>query len=98
MNLRGQRIVWVAILVSFPWPEIDFPPYRFVTCIKSIRVVFSIDFIMTRDLGVIGEFASFRGLKWRMALRIFWEIGGRARMSIDREFKVASIRTASLED
>lgn len=59
-------------------------------------MVFSIDLTITRSLGVIGELASLRGLKDNIALRILFEIGGRARMSMEREFKVASTITASL--
>jgi hypothetical protein len=51
---------------------------------------------MTRSFGVIGELASFKGLKVKMAFRILLAIGGRARMSIEREFNVASTSTASL--
>jgi hypothetical protein len=51
---------------------------------------------MTRNFGVMGELASFRGLKFKMALRILLAIGGRARMSMDKEFSVASTSTASL--
>jgi hypothetical protein len=64
--------------------------------ISSIRVVFSIDFAITRNFGVIGEFASFKGLKFKMALRILLAIGGRERMRIERVFRVASTSTASL--
>jgi hypothetical protein len=63
---------------------------------RSSLVVFSIDLTMTRSFGVIGELASFRGLKVKMAFRILLAIGGRARMSIEREFSVASTSTASL--
>jgi hypothetical protein len=48
-------------------------------------------------LGVIGEFASFRGLKFKMAFRILFAMAGRARMRIEREFRVASMSTALLE-
>ncbi len=63
---------------------------------RSSLVVFSIDLTMTRSFGVMGELASFRGLKFKMAVRILLAIGGRARMSIEREFNVASTSTASL--
>lgn len=64
---------------------------------SKIRVVFSIDLAITRSLGVMGEFASFRGLKFKMAFRILLAMDGRARMRMEREFRVASISTASLE-
>lgn len=65
-------------------------------CMSSILVVFSIDFITTRVLGVMGELACFKGLKFRMAFRILLEVWGRERMTMDREFMVASIERASL--
>jgi hypothetical protein len=51
---------------------------------------------MTRSFGVMGELASFKGLKFRIVLRILLEMAGRARISTEREFKVASTSTASL--
>jgi hypothetical protein len=59
-------------------------------------VVFSMDLTTTRNLDVIGELASLRGLKFRIALSILGAIGGLVRMRIDIEFKVASISMASL--
>jgi hypothetical protein len=59
-------------------------------------VVFSIDLTITRSLGVIGEFACFRGLKFRMTVKILFAVWGRARIRIEREFRVASTSTASL--
>jgi hypothetical protein len=61
-----------------------------------MRVVFSIDLTMTLFLGVMGEFASFRGLKLRRAFRIRLEVPGRVRTRIDKQFSVASTRRASL--
>lgn len=63
---------------------------------SSCLVVFSIDLIITRLFEVMGEFACFKGLKFKMALRILLAVWGRVRMRMEREFKVASIRTASL--
>ncbi len=63
---------------------------------SNILVVFSIDLAITRVFGVIGELACLSGLKFRMALRILFAVGGRDRMRTDSEFKVASTRTASL--
>jgi hypothetical protein len=66
-------------------------------CINSDLVVFSIDFTITRSLGVIlGELACFRGLKFRITFKILLAIWGRERMRMEREFRVASTRTASL--
>jgi hypothetical protein len=59
-------------------------------------VVFSIDFTITRSLGVIGELASFRGLKFRITFNILLAIRGRARTRREREFKVALTRTVFL--
>jgi hypothetical protein len=59
-------------------------------------VVFSIDLTITRSFGVIGELACLRGLKFRMTFRILFEIRGRARIRMEREFKVALTKTASL--
>jgi hypothetical protein len=70
--------------------------YRLRMCTSNILVVFSIDFTMTRSLGVIGELACFKGLKFRMTFKILFAIRGRARIKMEREFRVASTRTASL--
>lgn len=51
---------------------------------------------MTRSFEVMGELASFKGLKLRIALRILLEMVGRARISTERELRVASTSTASL--
>jgi hypothetical protein len=59
-------------------------------------VVFSIDLTITRSFGVMGELASFRGLKFKITFKILLAIGGRARMRMEREFNVASTSTASL--
>ncbi len=56
------------------------------------------DLAMTRIFEVIGELASFRGLKFKMAFRILLEMEGRARMRMEREFRVASMSTASLDN
>jgi hypothetical protein len=61
-----------------------------------MRVVFSIDFTRTLDFGVMGEFASLRGLKFKMALTMRLEVLGLLRTRIERVFKVASTSTASL--
>lgn len=71
--------------------------YRLDKCISSIRVVFSIDLTRTLVLGVIGEFASFRGLKLRTVLRIRFDVAGLFRTSIDNVFNVASTTKASLQ-
>ncbi len=65
-------------------------------CTSNDLVVFSMDLTMTRSLGVIGELACFKGLKFRITFKILLAIWGRARIRIDREFKVASTSTASL--
>jgi hypothetical protein len=51
---------------------------------------------MTRSLGVIGELACFKGLKFRMTFKILLAIWERERIRIEREFRVASTSTASL--
>lgn len=63
---------------------------------SSMRVVFSMDLIITRFLGVMGEFASLRGLKFKMALMILGAIDGRARIRRERQLRVESTKTASL--
>lgn len=65
-------------------------------CISSTLVVFSIDFTATRVLEVMGELACFKGLKFKMAVRILCEILGRARISTESALSVASTSTASL--
>ena len=54
------------------------------------------DLTITRSLGVIGELACLRGLKFRMTFKILFPRLGRARIRIESEFSVASTRTASL--
>ena len=44
---------------------------------KSARVVRSIDFMMTLFLGVMGELASFRGLKLKTLFKILFAAFGR---------------------
>jgi len=63
---------------------------------RSILVVFSIDLTRTLVLGVMGELASFRGLKLRMVFRIRAEVLGLVRTSTDRVLRVASTSRASL--
>jgi hypothetical protein len=65
-------------------------------CISSDRVVFSIDLTITRSFGVIGELACLRGLKFRMTFNILFAMRGRARIRIEREFRVALTRTVLL--
>jgi hypothetical protein len=59
-------------------------------------VVFSIDLTITRSLGVMGELACFKGLKFRITVKIRFATCGRARIRMERVFKVASIKIASL--
>jgi hypothetical protein len=59
-------------------------------------VVFSMDLTITRNLGVMGELADFKGLKFKRIFKILFAIWGRARIRIEREFNVASMSTASL--
>lgn len=65
-------------------------------CTSNDLVVFSMDLTITRSLGVIGELACFNGLKFRMTFKILFAICGRARIRMEREFRVASTSTASL--
>ena len=59
-------------------------------------MVFSIDLTRTRVLGVIGELASLRGLKFKMAFMMRLAVEGLVRTRTDRQFKVASTTNASL--
>jgi len=61
-----------------------------------MRVVFSIDFISTFDLGVMGELANFRGLKLRTVFMIRFAVPGRVRIKIESVLSVASTSRASL--
>ena len=61
-----------------------------------MRVVFSIDLAITRSLGVMGELASLRGLKFNTVLTIRFEVAGRVRTRTERQFSVASTTSASL--
>lgn len=44
----------------------------------------------------MGELACLRGLKFKMTVNILFAVWGRARIKMDREFRVASTSTASL--
>lgn len=55
------------------------------------------DLTTTRVLGLIGEFASFRGLKFKTAARILLAVLGRVRARTDKQLRVASTTRASLE-
>lgn len=70
--------------------------YRLLICMSNDLVVFSMDLTITRSLGFMGEFACFKGLKFRITVKILLAIWGRARIRMERVFKVASTRTASL--
>jgi len=63
---------------------------------SSARVVRSIDLTMTLTLGVMGEFASFSGLKFRTVDMILFEIEGFERISVPKLFRVAVTSKASL--
>jgi hypothetical protein len=54
------------------------------------------DFTFTRRVGVMGEFAAFRGLKLRMESMILLAIDCRVRIRTARQLKVALTRIASL--
>src|SRR5947209_1972685 len=96
MNAHGEWILRIPTVCEYcPLPE-SHKPYLLLMLIRSILVVFSIDLTITRSFGFIGELANLSGLKLRMALRILLAMGGRARISMERQFKVASISTASL--
>ena len=61
-----------------------------------MRVVFSRDLTSTLVLGVIGELASFRGLKLSTVLRMRFDVFGLVRIRMERQFRVASTSRASL--
>jgi hypothetical protein len=67
-----------------------------MTFMSKALVVRSIDFMLTRRVGVAGELACLRGLKLRMAFRILFAIDWRDRIKIARQFKVALTKIASL--
>lgn len=64
----------------------------------SILVVFSIDLMRTLFLGVMGEFASFKGLKLSTTLMILAEVFGLALIRTESVLSVPSIKRASLDD
>jgi hypothetical protein len=74
---------------------VDFTHF-FNRFIKTARAVRSIDLIFTRMVGVMGEFPAFNGLKFRTDSRILFAIDGRVLIRIERQFKVAFTRIASL--
>ena len=65
---------------------------------RNMRVVFSIDFTITRVFAVMGELASFMGLKFMTVFKILFEVAGRVRTRMDRQLRVASTTNASLEN
>jgi hypothetical protein len=62
-----------------------------------MRVVFSRDFMNTLVFGVMGELASFRGLKLSTELRIRFDVFGRVRTKMERQLSVASTSRTSLQ-
>ena len=70
--------------------------YLLTRWMRNMRVVFSIDLTRTRSFAVIGEVASFMGLKFRTVFRILFAVLGRVRTRIERQFSVASTTNASL--
>lgn len=70
--------------------------YFFTTFRSRARTVRSIDFAMTLIEGVIGELASFRGLKLSTVEIILLPIEARVRMRLPKLFRVAVTRRASL--
>jgi len=71
--------------------------YRFSRCMSRFRVVFSIDFTMTRVLGVRGALLRLRGLNESTALRMRFDVVGRVRIRTESVFNVASTMRASLQ-
>ena len=63
---------------------------------SNARVVRSIDFTMTLFLGVIGEFASFSGLKLSTLFRILFAAIGRRWISMPKLLSVAVTTRPSL--
>lgn len=59
-------------------------------------MVFSMDFTSTLVFGVIGELASFSGLKLRMVFRMRADVLGLVRTRTERVLRVASTSRASL--
>lgn len=52
--------------------------------------------MFTLVVGVSGAFACLRGLKFKMAVMILFEMDGRVRIRTGIELRVAFIRTGSL--
>ena len=72
--------------------------YRLRRCVRNMRVVFSKDLTSTFVFGVIGELASFSGLKLRTVLRMRLDVFGLVRVKIERQLRVASTSRASLRE
>jgi hypothetical protein len=70
--------------------------YFFMMFTSRARVVRSIDFKMTLFLGVIGEFASFRALKFSTLFKILFAAIGRRCINIPRLLSVAVTTRPSL--
>lgn len=67
-----------------------------MTFMSKARVVRSMDFIMTLFLGVMGEFASFKGLKLRTLLSILFAVMGRRCISMPKLLSVPVMSNPSL--
>ena len=63
---------------------------------RNDLVVLSIDLASTFSFDDIELVACFKGLKLRTVDKILFEMDCRVRTRIERQFKVASIKTASL--
>jgi hypothetical protein len=96
LDAWSQGVLWVPKSISTSLLHELGQTNRFKMCTSNDRVVFSIDLTITRSLGVMGELACFKGLKFMITFKILLAIWGRARIRMEREFKVASTSTASL--
>jgi hypothetical protein len=70
--------------------------YLFMMFTSKARVVRSIDFMMTLFLGVMGELASFSGLKLSTLLKILFAAIGRRCISMPKVLRVAVTTKPSL--
>ena len=66
--------------------------------LRNALVVRSIDLTVTLTRGVMGELACFKGLKLRMLDIILLATAGRERTRRDKQFKVPSTKTTSLDN
>lgn len=89
-------MIGVPVKVRTPLSNLMKDAHLFNTFIRTARAVRSIDFILTRIVGVKGPFPVLIGLKFRIVSSILLAIVDRVRSMIAKQFNVAFTKIASL--